>query len=102
MAQRPKYVDQYETAKWRGSMCLLEFLRKVNGKGQILEHIRKAHAKSGAACSLESFAVRYETFGEKVIAAEMVSMLNDKRLRCRKQVEKPKPRTHVVLNTRPP
>jgi hypothetical protein len=33
--------------------------------------------------SLEAFARSYRTFGEKIIAAEMVSMLNDKLLGCR-------------------
>ena len=58
-------------------MCLLEFLRKSNNTGKIVEHIRKEHARSGSRQSLEAFAVCFETFGEKVIATEMVSMLND-------------------------
>ena len=78
MAEKPEYVRQYEAAEWRGEMTLLEYLRKVNDKGAILEHIRKAHRESGGGVSLETFAVRFEPFGEKVIAAEMVSMLNDK------------------------
>ena len=80
MEQPPAYVALYEQATWRGEMTLLEYLRRVNNKGNILEHIRKAHKKDTRGLSLESFAIRYETFGEKVIAAEMVSMLNDKRL----------------------
>ena len=78
MPAKPDYVCQYETATWRGEMTLLEFLRKVNAKEAILEHIRKAHIASGSTTSLETFALRYEPFGEKVIAAEMVSMMNDK------------------------
>ncbi|CAK9089817.1 unnamed protein product [Durusdinium trenchii] len=78
MEQPPAYVALYEQATWRGEMTLLEYLRRVNNKGNILEHIRKAHKKDTRGLSLESFAIRYETFGEKVIAAEMVSMLNDK------------------------
>ena len=77
MPAKPEYVCQYEAAAWRGEMTLLEFLRKVNTKGAILEHIRKSHRSSGADITLEEYALRYETFGEKVIAAEMVSMMND-------------------------
>ena len=78
METKPQYVHLYEEATWRGELTLLEFLRRVNRKGAILEHIRKAHRKSDQALSLETFALRFETFGEKIIAAEMVSMLNDK------------------------
>ena len=59
-------------------MCLLEYLRKTNNKGNILEFIRKAYAKEKPTISLEVFARHYKTFGEKIMAAEMVSMLNDK------------------------
>ena len=82
MPKKPGYVNLYEAAQWRGEMCLLEYLRKVNKKGGILEHIRKAHKKADDGATLENFALRCETFGEKVIAAEMVSMSNDKRLDC--------------------
>ena len=78
MEPKPQYVLQYEAATWRADMTLLEYLRKVNKRGEILEHIRKAHKERGEAVSLEVFTVRFETFGEKVIAAEMVSMLNGK------------------------
>ena len=80
MPEPPKYVQLYEAAAWKGELSLLEFLRRVNGKGAVLEHIRKAHKKDPRGRSLELFAVQYQTFGEKVIAAEMVSMMNDKRL----------------------
>ena len=78
MDRKPAYVQLYEEALWRGEMTLLEYLRKVNSKGGILEHIRKVHFKSGQMQDLETFAVKFQTFGEKVIAAEMVSMTNDK------------------------
>ena len=78
MPNPPTYVDRYEAAQWRGNMCLLEYLRKTNNKGNILEHIRKAYAKEKPAISLEEFTRRYKTFGEKIMATEMVSMLNDK------------------------
>ncbi|CAE7038715.1 unnamed protein product [Symbiodinium natans] len=78
MPKKPDYVRQYEAAAWRGQMTLLEFLRRVNAKGAILEHIRKSHAASGTESILEEYALRFQTFGEKVVAAEMVSMTNDK------------------------
>ena len=78
MEPKPKYVQLYEEAAWRGEMTLLEYLRRVNSKGAILEHIRKEYLRGDRSVSLETFALRYETFGEKIIAAEMVSMLNDK------------------------
>ena len=59
-------------------MTLLEFVRRVNVKGAILEHIKKSHKSAGGDLTLEQYALRYETVGEKVIAAEMVSMTNDK------------------------
>ena len=76
MPVKPEYVRHCEAAAWCGEMTLLEFLRKVNVKGAILNHIRKSHAS--AELTLEEYALRYETFGEKVVAAEMVSMMNDK------------------------
>ncbi|CAE7481979.1 unnamed protein product [Symbiodinium sp. CCMP2592] len=78
MEVKPEYLQLYEAATWRGEMPLIEYLRKVNKKGSILEHIRKAYLKTDGSISLHTFALRYETFGEKIIAAEMVSMQNDK------------------------
>ena len=66
MEWKPAYVQLYEEAMWRGEMTLLEYLRKVNSKGGILEHIRKVHFKSGQLQDLETFAVKFQTFGEKV------------------------------------
>ncbi|WP_422022095.1 hypothetical protein [Pyruvatibacter mobilis] len=80
MEQPPKYVQLYEASPWKGQLSLLEFLRRVNNKGAVLEHIRKAHKKDPRGRSLETFAAQFQTFGEKVIAAEMVSMMNDKPL----------------------
>ena len=52
MPTKPDYLLQYEAATWRGDMTLLEFLRKVNAKGAILEHIRKSHIAAGTQDSL--------------------------------------------------
>ena len=59
-------------------MTLLEFLRKSNAQGDVVEWVRKNHAAAGAAESLEKFARACPVFGEKIIAAEMVSPFNDK------------------------
>ncbi|CAJ1362209.1 unnamed protein product, partial [Effrenium voratum] len=62
MEPTPGFVERYEVSKWRGpDMTLLEFLRK-----------------SRAAESLQEFARACPVFGEKIIAAEMVSPFNDK------------------------
>ena len=136
MAEKPAYVELYETCPWRReSMPLLEWLRKVNKEGKInrwlhakhrdhvcvtahnvakesgseknLRQVReelvkafkqrpKAAAKMSFAAfakdmvkdvapnavaafpELEEFANTYSTHGEKLIAAETVSRLNDK------------------------
>ena len=81
MSRKPAYVERYEQSSWRGDgMCLLDFLRKTNNKGDVLEHIKKAHLKDPRGRDLDTFARHFQPFGEKIIAAEMVSMLNDKRL----------------------
>ena len=37
----PTYVQQYETCAWRGEdMTLLEYLRKANNKGEIIEWVK--------------------------------------------------------------
>ena len=81
MPNKPAYVERYEVSTWRGdNMSLLDFLRRSNNKGNILEHIRKAQLKDPQGRDLNTFAQDFQPFGEKIIAAEMVSMLNDKRL----------------------
>ncbi|CAE7572809.1 unnamed protein product [Symbiodinium natans] len=78
MPVKPEYLQLYEAADWRCDMPLIEYLRRVNKKGAILEHIRKAYLQTDQRVPLQDFAVRFETFGERIIAAEMVSMQNDK------------------------
>ena len=51
---------------------------QVTKKGAILEHLGKAYLWTDQRISLEDFAARYETFGDKIVAAQMVSMHNDK------------------------
>ena len=67
-------------------MTLLEYLRKVNDKGEPLLYIRRAHAehaKEVAAAgdvplSLHEFARNFKTSGQKVIAVDMLWRLNDR------------------------
>ena len=79
MTPLPKFVQLYQACAWRGdNMTLLEFLRKSNDAGDVIDWLRKAHAAKDPASDLGEFATEYRTFGEKVIAAEMVSPFNDK------------------------
>eukprot|EP00971_Amphidinium_carterae_P144005 2853588-Amphidinium_carterae.4 len=48
MWPKPDYVLKDEASTWRAEMCLLQFLRKCNKDGNILDHIRKAHRDSGS------------------------------------------------------
>eukprot|EP00435_Cladocopium_sp_Y103_P046366 s2601_g13.t1 len=42
--QKPKFIAIYEESSWRPSgMTLLEFLRKTNNEGDILQHIKQKH-----------------------------------------------------------
>ena len=77
MLRKPEYVKRYETCEWKGSMSLVDYLRRTNDKGEVLQHIRRAYAGSDATCSVEDFAVRFPVFGEKVVAAEYLSVFND-------------------------
>ncbi|CAK9045171.1 ATP-dependent DNA helicase PIF1, partial [Durusdinium trenchii] len=64
---------------WRhDDMTLLEYLRKSNASGDIVHWLQKAHAAADTALDLAAFAQEYRTFGEKIVAAETVSIFNDK------------------------
>ena len=75
----PKFVQLYQDSAWRGdNMTLLEFLRKSNDAGDVISWLQKAYEAADTALDLGEFATAYSTFGEKIIAAEMVSVFNDK------------------------
>ena len=63
----PKFVHLY-----------LEFLRKSNDAGEVISSLQKEYEEADTASDLGEFATAYRTFGEKIIAAEMVSIFNDK------------------------
>ena len=75
----PKIAQLYQESAWRRKdMCLLEFARKTNKKGEIAQWVWRKHNKEGSAESLEAFANKCEMQGEKLIAVEMVSIFNDR------------------------
>ena len=59
-------------------MTLLEYLRKSNAAGEVVAWIQKAHAAADTALDLGEFASACPTFGEKIVAAETVSIFSDK------------------------
>ena len=75
---KPEFVERYERCKWRrGSMTLLEFLRKSNADGGIIQWLKRKHRQSSEDCTVEEFANNYGTRGEKVVAVSYVSRLRD-------------------------
>ena len=77
--ERPKELSMYMEAAWaRGRIPLIDYLRKTTAKGKICNWLKKAHAASDSALPLETFAANYAMQGEKVVAAEMLSRLNDR------------------------
>ena len=75
---KTEIVESYEECTWRSpDMSLLEFLRKSNAKGEIIQWLRRKHAHSGDSCSLEEFANDYKTRGEKLMAISFVSRMRD-------------------------
>ena len=79
MDEKPSYVERYEDSHWRGeATSLLDFLRKSNDEGDIVQYLKKAYAKQAESeSSLEEFARVYKPQGEKLIAAATVSRLRD-------------------------
>ena len=83
----PEEIHLYETCAWKGAdTTLLDFLRKSNNKGEIIDWLRKKYEQSGKECSLEVFAEQYIMQGEKVVAARTLSRLNDKFYGTKKKI----------------
>ena len=79
LEKQPEYVKLYEDCAWRSEdITLLEFLRKSNQAGEVVQWLKKAHEKADTVLDLGEFASAYKMFGEKVVAAETVSIFNDK------------------------
>lgn len=75
----PKEVDLYETSAWRrDDMSFLEFLRKINDKGEIHQWVKRAYKEADQTVTLEAFANSCAMRGERVIACDMLSLFNDR------------------------
>ena len=76
---QPMEVMHYLSSEWAcGYISLNDFLRKTNAKGKICNWLKKIHENTETEDSLEEFACSYKMRGEKVVAAEMLSRLNDR------------------------
>ncbi|CAE8727229.1 unnamed protein product, partial [Polarella glacialis] len=76
---QPREVRLYQQCSWRSrDMSMLEFLRKSNNEGGICGWLLKLHRKSGSTAALAAFANTYKMQGEKIVACDMVSRMNDK------------------------
>ena len=74
----PKEVELYMKAEWAcNKISLLDFLRKSTGHGTICAWLKKLHTASTDGQSLHQFARNYTMQGEKVVAADCLSRLND-------------------------
>ena len=80
----PKEVRLYEESEWRGpDMSLLDFLRRSNEQGQIIHWLKRKFLddeKQGKteAQDVEEYARTYKMFGEKLVAADMLSWRSDR------------------------
>lgn len=76
---QPIEVKMYMAADWAaGVLPLIDYLRKTTCKGEICKWLSEVHTSTGSLCSLQEFAANYTMCGEKVVAAECLSRLNDK------------------------
>ena len=77
----PDTVKAYQACTWRGEdMNLLHFIRKSSKEGKIIQWVKVLYKASGNgdADSLEAFARTCPMRGEKIVAVEYHSRLNDK------------------------
>eukprot|EP00438_Fugacium_kawagutii_P000653 Skav222305 [mRNA] locus=scaffold1249:3867:8406:+ [translate_table: standard] len=74
--QMPKEVELWAA----GRISLLDFLRKTGANGEIHAWLEKKYKQRGPddGRSLEAFARDYVMYGEKIVAANMLSRLNDR------------------------
>ena len=76
MGTKPDYVERYETCDWRDEgTSLIDFLRKSNDQGNIIQYLQKLHAAQ--AVPGQSLEETHSPRGEKLIAASTVSRLRD-------------------------
>ncbi|CAE7569282.1 PIF1 [Symbiodinium sp. CCMP2592] len=82
-AEKNKLVELYEKSQWRGDdMTFLEWLRKSNADGKIARWVQLRHKRlvtlQQTKQSLPDFARTCSVNGEKLIAADVLAMSNDK------------------------
>lgn len=76
----PAEIRLYEKCTWRSeTLSLLDYLRKSNNDGNIAGWLQTAHHLRGQGQSLEEFVASYKMKGEKVVAIDYLSWLNDRR-----------------------
>jgi hypothetical protein len=78
VTEKPVFVRIYESSPWRGDLSLHDFLRRSNADGHPLAWIKKCHEASGSDVELPEFARRIPVSGEKIVAVEYSSKLNDR------------------------
>ena len=59
-------------------MSLLDFLRKTNARGEIVDWLKTSHAAAADGGSLQDYAAAYVVKGEKFVAADTLSRMNDR------------------------
>ena len=77
----PQEIDLYQKAEWAaGKIPLLDFLRKTNKSGKVIHWLKRQHGKvlsEDEPMTVEDYAAAYKMQGESVLAADMLSRLND-------------------------
>ena len=78
-AQVPTIALAYMASTWRSEdMTLLEFARKSNEDGRIARWIKEQHKRDGSHSPLETYANVVPMKGEKLVAVDMVSIMNER------------------------
>ena len=78
-ADMPDEVRRYEQCSWRSEeMTFLDWLRKTNDDGHIAHWLRQLAPQRCSTSELHAFASDYKPAGEKAVACEVLSRLNDK------------------------
>lgn len=81
-ASTKRVLEAYEACTWRGdAMCLLDFCRKTNDKGEIHRWVKDLHKSTGGedgTLTLQEFAKVCPMKGQKLVACDMLSVFNDR------------------------
>ena len=75
----PQEVRQYAACEWKGPRTtLFDLLRKTTAERKISALLVAKHAVADTTASLRDFVRDYVMRGEKTVAAEVLSRLNEK------------------------